>query len=108
MTYGLGGFLLPKLRYTAGMPVLVTFASHLQRHVSCPPQEVTAGTLAQVLAASFLAAPTLRHYVLDDQGLIRKHVAVFINGVIYHQRQQMQTRVEDGSQILVVQALSGG
>ncbi len=90
------------------MSVLVTFAPHLQRHVRCPPQTVSAGSLAQVLAASFEAAPSMRGYVLDDQGFIRKHVAVFIDGVIWHQRNQVQIAISDGSKILVIQALSGG
>jgi sulfur-carrier protein len=88
--------------------VQVQFAAHLQRHVACPPQHVPAGTLEQVLAQSFLAAPAMRGYVLNDQGHIRKHVAVFIDQKILHQREQMDLPIRPGSKIVVIQALSGG
>jgi sulfur-carrier protein len=88
--------------------VHVEFAASLQRHKPCPPQGVAAGPLAQVLAQAFLAEPDLRHYVLDDQGHIRKHVAVFINGSLYQQRQKMDVAVAEGGKVLVVQCLTGG
>ena len=58
----------------------VTFAPALTRHVACPPQDVDAATLRAALDAAFAAAPALRGYVLDEQGAVRKHVAVFVNG----------------------------
>ncbi len=74
----------------------------------CPEQLVCAGSLARVLTDAFAAAPAMRHYVLDDQGHIRKHVAVFINGVLHHQRSDLQVNIQNGSKIHVIQALSGG
>lgn len=88
--------------------VQVEFAASLQRHKPCPPQSVPAESLANVLSQAFAAEPGLRHYVLDDQGHIRKHVAVFINGVMHQQRQQMDLPVADGGKVLVVQCLTGG
>ena len=32
------------------------------------------------LETAFAAAPALKGYVLDEQGGVRKHVAVFVNG----------------------------
>ena len=88
--------------------VLVEFAASLQRHKACPPQNVPAGSLATVLSQAFAAEPRLRHYVLDDQGHIRKHVAVFINGVMHQQRQRMEQDVADQAKVLVIQCLTGG
>lgn len=88
--------------------VLVEFAASLQRHKACPPQDVPAGSLASVLSQAFAAEPGLRHYVLDDQGHIRKHVAVFINNAMHQQRHQMDLAVPDGGKVLVVQCLTGG
>jgi sulfur-carrier protein len=88
--------------------ITVSFAAHLQRHVPCPDQTVEAGTLAQVLTRAFVAAPAMRDYVLDNQGHIRKHVAVFINGQLYLERNQMERVLADNTKIHVIQALSGG
>ena len=88
--------------------VHVEFAASLQRHKPCAPQTVAAGTLASVLTQAFAAEPGLRHYVLDDQGHIRKHVAVFINGAMHQQRQRMDIEVTDQARVLVIQCLTGG
>ena len=58
-----------------GMPT-VEFAPALTRHVACATQAVDAHTLRGALEGAFAAAPGLRHYVLDEQGSVRKHVAV--------------------------------
>ena len=88
--------------------VTVEFAASLRRHVECAPQTVAAGSLRAVLEAALAAAPELRHYVLDDQGNIRKHVAVFINKTMLKDRQNLSQSVASGDSILVIQALTGG
>jgi ThiS family. len=89
------------------MPV-VTFAPALTRHVACPPQQVAAGTLQAALAAAFLAAPELRGYVLDEQGAVRKHVAVFVNGELIASRTQLGQALAAQDRVMVIQALTGG
>lgn len=86
----------------------VEFAPHLQRHVLCPPQTVDAGTLRAALEAAFAAAPALRAYVLDDQGAVRRHVAVFVNGELLHDRGRLERALAPADRIYVAQALSGG
>lgn len=86
----------------------VEFAPALTRHVPCPPQQVPAGTLASVLAAAFAAAPALRGYVLDEQGAVRKHVAVFVNGEMIASRSELGQRLAAGDRVMVIQALTGG
>lgn len=88
--------------------VNVEFAASLQRYKPCPAQMVQAGSLATVLHQAFEAEPGLQHYVLDDQGHIRKHVAVFINGAMHQQRQHMEIPVADNARVLVIQCLTGG
>lgn len=89
------------------MPIVV-FAPALQRHVACPPQRVAASDLRGALDAAFAAAPRLRDYVLDEQGGVRRHVAVFIDGHMLADRHALGVGVADGSEIYVAQALSGG
>ncbi len=88
--------------------VTVTFAASLQRHVTCPMQHVTVASLREVLKAALVAAPDLSHYVFDDQGNVRKHVAVFINKNMLHNRADLTQTLNAGDHVLVVQALSGG
>jgi len=88
--------------------VKVEFAASLRRHVECAPQQVAPGSLRAVLATALAAAPGLRHYVLDDQDHIRKHVAVFINKTMVMDRQNLDQPLDDGDSVLVIQALTGG
>jgi sulfur-carrier protein len=88
--------------------VCVTFAASLQRHIPCAPQNLAPASLRDVLQAALLAAPDLSHYVFDDQGHIRKHVAVFINREMLRNRADLTQTLNAGDQVLVVQALTGG
>ena len=88
--------------------VTVEFAASLRRHVECAPQNVAAGSLRVVLDAALAAAPELRHYVLDDQDNIRKHVAVFVNKTMVRDRQNLTQPLASGDKVLVIQALTGG
>lgn len=86
----------------------VAFAPALTRHVPCAPQLVAAGTLAAALDAAFEAAPALRGYVLDEQGAVRKHVAVFVNGAMIRSRGDLAVPLHPEDRVLVIQALTGG
>ena len=50
----------------------------------------------------------MRHYVLDEQGAVRKHVAVFVNARMIADRSRLEIELEPGDKILVIQALTGG
>lgn len=86
----------------------VEFAPALTRHVACPPQDVQAATLRGALAQSFEAAPAMRGYVLDEQGSVRKHVAVFVNARLVADRINLDVPLEAGDKVMVIQALTGG
>lgn len=86
----------------------VEFAPALTRHVPCPKQEVQAATLGSALAAAFAAAPALRGYVLDEQGAVRRHVAVFVNGRMIADRGDLALALAPNDRVHVIQALTGG
>lgn len=86
----------------------VAFAPALTRHVPCPPQQVDAATLDAALAAAFAAAPDMRSYVLDEQGAVRKHVAVFVNARMIADRADLAVPLAPGDRVMVIQALTGG
>ena len=86
----------------------VVFTSNLQRHVACPERDVSGATVAQALAAVFVEAPQIREYVLDEQGHVRKHVAIYVDGRRIADRERLSDGVGPASEIYVFQALSGG
>jgi hypothetical protein len=52
--------------------------------------------------------PRARGYVLDEQGALRKHVVVFVDGEAVQDRSGLSDGVRAESQVYVMQALSGG
>ncbi len=86
----------------------VVFTSHLQRHVACPETDVQGTTVGQALAAVFETAPQVRDYVLDEQGHVRRHVHIYVDGQRIADRERLSDAVAPHSEIFVLQALSGG
>ena len=71
-------------------------------------QKVTATTVGEALHAVFAGNEKLRGYVLDDQGRLRKHVLVLVDGQLVRDRDNLTDRVDEHASIYVAQALSGG
>jgi len=89
------------------MPV-VRFTQNIQRHVACPTREVPGGTVRDALNAYFELHEQARGYVLDDQGRLRQHMAVFINGNQVQDRDRLSDPVPADAVLDLVQSLSGG
>lgn len=86
----------------------VVFTQNLKRHVECPTETVAGATVRAVLDAVFAENPRLRGYVLDDQGTLRHHMMVFVDGEPISDRRDLSDPVRDASEVYVMQALSGG
>lgn len=86
----------------------VSFTQNLKRHLSVPRAEVQGATVREALEAVFDENPMLRSYVVDDQGRLRKHVVVFIDGEMVEDRDGLSDAVEPSADLVVMQALSGG
>ena len=86
----------------------VRFTRNIQRHVECPTREIPGSTLRAVLDQYFSANERARGYVLDEQGRIRQHMVVFIDGEMVRDRDSLSDAVGPHSMIDVIQALSGG
>ena len=86
----------------------VVFTPNLRRHVDCPTVQVPGATVAEVLARVFADNPRLRGYVLDDQGALRKHMVVFVDGAQLVDRDRLGDPVGPAAELYVMQALSGG
>ena len=87
---------------------LVSFTANIQRHVACPDSEAPGTTVAEVLGHVFAGNPRARAYVLDDQAALRKHMIIFVDGVMIRDRARLSDPVTQTSEVYIFQALSGG
>jgi len=86
----------------------VHFTTNLRRHVDCPSVDADGSTLREVLARVFENQQRLGFYVLDEQGGLRKHMMVLIDGQRIKDRDRLSDPVGPDSEVYVMQALSGG
>lgn len=86
----------------------VSFTTALRRHLDAPPAEVAGGTVRAALEAVFRSNPRLRGYVLDDQGRLRRHVMIFVDGEAVRDRAGLSDPIGPAATLFVMQALSGG
>jgi molybdopterin synthase sulfur carrier subunit len=66
--------------------------------------ELDGSTVLELLRALELDHPDLRGWILDERGLIRRHINVFVNG----ERGGEATAVRSGDRVEVVPAITGG
>jgi molybdopterin synthase sulfur carrier subunit len=86
----------------------VHFTSNLQRYVSCPSLDASGASVGAALDAVFEEVPALRSYLLDDQGRLRRHVNIFVNGDPVQDRVRLSDVLKPDDEVYVFQALSGG
>lgn len=84
------------------------FTQQLRRFTETPDIETGAATLREALEEAFAANAQLRGYILDEQGHLRKNVAIFIDGQRIRDRISLNDPLAPGSSVHVLQALSGG
>jgi len=86
----------------------IRFTQNIQRHVQCPVRNVPGATVHEALASYFSEHPQARGYVFDDQGRLRQHMAIFINGNQLCDRVALSDHISEDAVVDLVQALSGG
>lgn len=69
---------------------------------------VEAGSLAQALDAAERRYPLLRTHLREESGTFRPHVVLFYNEVDLRQLASLDLPVQDGDEVMVLQAISGG
>jgi sulfur-carrier protein len=87
---------------------IVSFTPALQRFLRVPEARVEGATVGAALAAVFAECPSLRGYLLDDQGALRRHVNVYVRGDLVRDRAGLGDSVGPDDDIYVFQALTGG
>ncbi len=86
----------------------IVLTDHLNRFIDVQHFDVQGTTLQEILNAAFLKHPSLKSYVVDDQGNLRKHIMVFIDNMLLTDRENLSDIVQPSSEIYIMQALSGG
>jgi hypothetical protein len=86
----------------------IAFTAHLSAVGPVEPCRYDGATLAEVLDAVGADYPRLKGYVLDDQGRLRKHITVFVDGRMRPRDEALGLPLEAQSDVYVFQALSGG
>ncbi len=66
--------------------------------------QLAGATVIALLRGLEAAQPETRGWILDERGLIRRHINVFVNG----ERGAEGTAVESGDRVEVVPAITGG
>lgn len=69
---------------------------------------VPGASVHEVVAALDARHPGLGRYLVDDAGRLRRHVNIFKDGDMLADRHTLTDPVLDTTELLVVQALSGG
>ena len=87
----------------------IKFTKALQRFFpKLSELEIPADSIPQLLTELEARHPGLRNYIVDERGVLRKHVNIFIDGDLIQDRQKLSDAFEANSEIYIMQALSGG
>ncbi len=69
---------------------------------------VKSETLPNLLQTIDRHYPGIQSYIVDERGSLRKHVNIFIDGELIHDRETLGDTFGENSEIFIMQALSGG
>jgi molybdopterin synthase sulfur carrier subunit len=88
----------------------VKFTRHLFRYFPDLHNNINieGTTVADVITNLDSQYPGLAAYVVDERGVLRKHVNIFLGDDLIHDRQTLSDSVQENDQIYIFQALSGG
>ena len=70
--------------------------------------QVAGATVGNVLATLGRTHPGVGQRVLDDRGVLRRHVNVFVNGESIRYLDGVETPVGDADEVWILPAVSGG
>lgn len=86
----------------------VFFTAHLRSVVDMSSLDAAGNAVGEALEDVFRRHPRLKAYVLDEQGALRRHVCIFLDGHRLLNEKALDAPVAAASEIYVMQALSGG
>jgi len=87
---------------------LVHFTAHLRSVVAKSPVVAEGADVRSALRGVFETHPQLEGYVLDERGVLRQHVCIFVDGEKLPNDRVLDAPLTRTSEVYVMQALSGG
>lgn len=76
----------------------------LQESIGTTRLQVQGRTLGDALEDAYRQIPALRHHLCQEDGEFRAHVLCFLEG----DRKPLDSKLSDGDEISIFQAISGG
>ena len=86
----------------------IAFSPNILSHVTIEVSEVSGESVIEVLESVFAVHPRLRGYLFDDDGSVRKHIAMIVNGEPIQDRTHLTDPMSPDDELFIMQALSGG
>ena len=88
---------------------VVKFTQNLKRfYPELVPAEVSGTTVSEVLNEIESMHQGIKDYIVDESGVLRQHVNIFIGNELIKDRQSLSDQVNDQDEVYIMQALSGG
>lgn len=89
--------------------VSVKFTSALQRFFPDLKEfESESSSIEEILTDIDSKWPGIKDYLVDEHGQLRKHVNIFVDGVLLEDNQKFTRKIGSNSEVYFFQALSGG
>jgi molybdopterin converting factor small subunit len=87
----------------------VNFTYALKRfYPDLKPINISAANIAELVKGLDQPYPGLKDYLIDEQGRLRQHVNIFIGERLIKDKQQLSDTINEGDEVFIMQALSGG
>jgi sulfur-carrier protein len=87
----------------------IKFTSALKRFFPTLTEvEAEGDTVRDVLNNIEKIYPGISNYLMQDDGTLRKHVNIFVQGNMIENRQILNDIVKHNDELMIIQALSGG
>jgi len=88
---------------------IVKFTANLKRfYPDIQPTEVNSETISAVLDEIESQHVGIKDYIVDESGVLRKHVNIFVGNELIKDREKLTDKVKVDDEIYIMQALSGG
>lgn len=87
----------------------INFTSALKRFFpDLEAEQIEGANVSEVLQNLEKIHPGICDYIVDEQGELRKHVNIFVDGELIQDREKLQDAVGEKDELFIFQALSGG
>ncbi len=88
---------------------VIKFTRALKRfYPDLQPLQMRADNIAEIIAQLDEKYPGLSDYIVNERGILRQHVNIFIENQLIKDREQLTDVVREEDEVYIMQALSGG